>query len=127
MHVQSARFKLGYPFDGRSVETDRIRIFAVGEELGVEDTALRVADADRVVVVDSRKLYQEIRIRRSSSDGAASASASAAGATKVNPLYGDVGAEGAQQVIRAVGAVQLDYRGSASWPDRHNLAFPAGH
>ena len=47
VHVQMTCFKLGYPLDGRTVEAERRSSIAVGEELGMEDTALHVADAQR--------------------------------------------------------------------------------
>jgi hypothetical protein len=43
--VQITSFILGYPLDGRTVEAQRRASVAVFEELGVEDTALHVADA----------------------------------------------------------------------------------
>jgi hypothetical protein len=45
VHVHSSHFELGYPLDGRSVEAQRSGRLTIGEELGVEDTALHVADA----------------------------------------------------------------------------------
>ena len=58
--------------------------------------------------MNSGELHHKIRTRRASSDST-SAGTSAAGTSKVNPTYGDTGATGAQQVVRAA-ADQLDYR-----------------
>src|SRR5215213_649946 len=58
--------------------------------------------------MDSRVLHQEVRTRGFGSDGASGALAGASGTAKVNPRYGDAGANGAQEVIRAA-ADQLDY------------------
>jgi hypothetical protein len=71
---------------------------------------MHVADADGVVVMDPCVSNQEFRIRGSCSDGAAGAIAGATGTAKVNPLYGDVGAKRARQVLCAA-ADQLDYGG----------------
>jgi hypothetical protein len=69
---------------------------------------MHVADAEGGVVMDSRVLHQEVRTRGSGSDGATGALAGASSTAKVNPRYGDAGANGAQEVIRAA-ADQLDY------------------
>jgi hypothetical protein len=69
---------------------------------------VHVADAEGVVVMDSRVLLQEVRTRGSGSDGATGALAGSSSTAKVNPRYGDAGASGAQKIIRAA-ADQLDY------------------
>src|SRR5687768_9150300 len=58
--------------------------------------------------MNSGELHHKVRTRRPSSDSTR-AGTSAFGTTKVNPRYGDTGATGAQQVVRAA-AFQLDYR-----------------
>jgi hypothetical protein len=45
VYVHATCYILGYPLDRRSVEAERSASFAVGEELGVQDSALHVTDA----------------------------------------------------------------------------------
>src|SRR5215208_7387313 len=83
VYVHSTCYIRGYTLDGRAVEAQRRVSFAIGEELGVQDSALHVADAYRGVVMDSRELHQKVRTRRPSSDSS-SAVTSALGTSKVN-------------------------------------------
>ena len=71
----------------------------------------------------SRVLHQKRRIRRSGSDGT-STPAGAVGTTNVDPRYGDVGAKGAQQGVRAV-ALQEDFGGRLRGPTDMKCTFPA--